>query len=160
MLPRTLGLPLIAILLIASPAQSQQNHAQLPPCKEPQEKQFDFWVGEWDLTWPGRAQGEVAHGSNSIKRTLDGCVVEEQFSGGDAMSLRGMSVSTFDARAGLRTSLLKSLIGVGNVRWTGAKPGRWCGQSTTRENQVHKVMEGQRDLVDAAHLRQMVCVKG
>ena len=100
MLPRTLGLPLIAILLIASPAQSQQNHAQLPPCKEPQEKQFDFWVGEWDLTWPGRAQGEVAHGSNSIKRTLDGCVVEEQFSGGDAMSLRGMSVSTFDARAG------------------------------------------------------------
>ena len=30
---------------------------------------------------------------------MDGCVVEENFSGGDSMPLRGMSLSTFDARA-------------------------------------------------------------
>jgi hypothetical protein len=100
MVHRLLGLPLIAILLTTSAAQGQQNTAQPAPCKEPQQKQVDFWVGEWDLTWPGKAQSEIVHGSNSIKRTLDGCVVEENFSGGEAMPLRGMSVSTFDARAG------------------------------------------------------------
>ena len=52
------------------------------------------------LTWPGNNPGETAHGSNSIRRILDGCVVEENFSGGDAMHLRGRSVSIFDVRAG------------------------------------------------------------
>jgi hypothetical protein len=99
-LPRFLSLFLIAILLTTGSAQSQQNTAQPAACKEPQQKQFDFWVGEWDLTWPGKTQAETAHGSNSIKRTLDGCVVEENFSGGESMPLRGMSVSTFDANAG------------------------------------------------------------
>src|SRR5213592_766544 len=36
----------------------------------------------------------------SIKRILDGCIVEENFSGGEFMHLRGRSVSVFDARAG------------------------------------------------------------
>jgi len=50
---------------------------------------------------PGRAEksGEQGHGTNSIRRVMDGCVVEENFSGGDSMPLRGMSLSTFDARA-------------------------------------------------------------
>src|SRR5437867_13220416 len=100
MVPRFFGLPLLAILVINCAAQSQTNTAQSAPCKEPQQKQFDFWVGEWTLTWPGKTQAETAHGTNSIKRTLDGCVVEENFSGGDTMPLRGMSVSTFDPRAG------------------------------------------------------------
>jgi hypothetical protein len=100
MLLRFRNLLLLGILLSAGAAQSQQNTGQSAPCTGPQQKQFDFWVGEWDLTWPGKAQGEVAHGSNSIKRTLDGCVVQENFSGGESMPLRGMSVSTFDAQAG------------------------------------------------------------
>src|SRR5207237_4950751 len=57
-------------------------------------------VGEWDLTWPGTSAGEVQHGTNSIRRVLDGCVVEENFSGGTDMHLRGKSDSTFDNRAG------------------------------------------------------------
>src|SRR4029077_14691814 len=48
----------------------------------------------------GKNQGETGHGTNSIKRVLGDCVVEENFSGGDAMHLRGTSVSTFDARSG------------------------------------------------------------
>ena len=74
--------------------------AQTNPCSAPQQKQFDFWVGEWDLTWPGQNNAETGHGTNSIKRVLDGCVVQENFSGADAMHLRGTSLSTFDARAG------------------------------------------------------------
>ena len=95
----------ILILLFAAfvPAVRSQTAAQAPqpqPCSDAKQKQLDFWVGEWDLTWPGQNQGEVAHGSNSIKRIMDGCVVQENFSGGDSMPLRGMSVSLFDPTSG------------------------------------------------------------
>jgi hypothetical protein len=94
----TLLLPLFltSTLLSQQPAAGPAN-----PCLSPQQKQFDFWVGEWDLTWPGEKPGEVEHGSNSIQRILDGCVVQENFSGLDTNHLRGTSVSIFDARAGL-----------------------------------------------------------
>ena len=71
----------------------------LDPCGAPEQKQLEFWVGDWDLTWPGEKQGELGHGTNSIHRMLDSCVVQENFSGGSAMHLRGMSVSIFDTRA-------------------------------------------------------------
>jgi len=70
------------------------------PCAAPEQKQLEFWVGEWELTWPGEKQGEVVHGTNSIRRVLETCVVEEDFSGESAMHLRGMSVSIFDTHAG------------------------------------------------------------
>lgn len=80
------------------PASSMQ--APPNPCAAPEQKQFNFWVGEWDLIWPGQKPGETGHGGNSIRRIMEGCVVEERFTGGDAMHLRGMSVSTFVTRAG------------------------------------------------------------
>ncbi len=91
----------LIVLASASVAGAQQNNtvAQPTPCSEPEQKHLDFWVGEWDLTWPGNNAGETAHGTNNIQRILDGCVVEENFSGGDAMRLRGRSVSIFDVRA-------------------------------------------------------------
>jgi len=88
-----------ALIITASVALSQQKASQAP-CSAPEHHEFDFWVGEWDLTWPGKTQAEVGQGSNSIRRVLDNCVIEENFSGGESMALRGMSVSTFDARAG------------------------------------------------------------
>jgi hypothetical protein len=87
-----------ACLLSAVPALCQQSTAN--PCTAVQQKQLDFWVGEWDLTWPGNKAGETGHGTNSIQRIMDGCVVQENFSGGDSMHLRGTSVSTYDFNAG------------------------------------------------------------
>lgn len=89
---------LIALALFPSLALGQSSPAN--SCTLPQQKQFEFWLGEWDLTWPGEKAGEIAHGTNSIKRIMDGCVVQENFSGADSMPLRGTSVSVFDARAG------------------------------------------------------------
>ena len=82
-----------SLMLFACSAVGQQASN---PCTAAEQKQLDFWVGEWDLTWPGAKDGEVAHGTNSIKRVLDGCVVEESFSAGDSGHLRGTSVSIFD----------------------------------------------------------------
>jgi hypothetical protein len=92
---------ILVLLALTSLGAAQQNNAAQPkPCSEPEQKQLEFWVGEWDLTWPGNNPGETAHGTNSIKRILDGCIVQENFSGGDAMRLRGQSVSIFDIRGG------------------------------------------------------------
>ena len=99
---RLLGTVLI-LLLSASTVLSQQSAkpaAPPDPCTGAEQKQLDFWVGEWDLTWPGQKAGETSHGTNSIKRILDGCVVQETFSGGDSMHLRGASVSIFDFTTG------------------------------------------------------------
>jgi hypothetical protein len=93
---------LLAILLsvTASAGQTAAAQSSPPPCTQPEQKQFDFWIGNWDLTWPGNNPNEIVHGTNNIKRVMDGCVVEENFSGGHSTHLRGMSVSLFDARAG------------------------------------------------------------
>ena len=92
----------LAVLALTCMSGARQNSTapQPKPCSEPEQKQLEFWVGEWDLTWPGNNAGETAHGTNSIRRILDGCIVEETFSGGDAMHLRGRSVSIFDTTAG------------------------------------------------------------
>ena len=92
---------LVLLVLFSSALFSQQSTIQaLPdPCTIAEQKQFDFWIGEWDLTWPGKKAGRVGHGTNSIKRILDGCVVQERFSA-QQDHLRGTSVSTYDSRAG------------------------------------------------------------
>src|SRR4051812_7251928 len=87
----------LVVLALGCAASAQNNTASQPkPCTEPEQKQLEFWVGEWDLTWPGTKAGEVLHGTNSVRRILDDCIVEENFDGGDAMHLRGRSVSIYD----------------------------------------------------------------
>ena len=70
--------------------------AQNLPCTREEASQFDFWVGEWDLTW-----ADGGKGSNHITKILGGCVIHEAFDGTPSMPLKGISVSTFDVSAGL-----------------------------------------------------------
>jgi hypothetical protein len=74
-----------------------------PPCTSPEARQFDFWLGEWDLTWPaeqaGGVPGETMAGFNRITRLFDDCVIEENFTTDDA-SFRGHSVSVYDEKSG------------------------------------------------------------
>ena len=53
------------------------------------ERQFDFWLGEWDCTW-----GEDGHATNRIEQILDGKVIQEKFESG---GLHGISHSVWDA---------------------------------------------------------------
>jgi hypothetical protein len=88
---------IIAITLFAPAivAQTSQN-----PCESDQFKQFDFWLGKWDLEWKG-PKGEVQRGTNHITRILDGCVVRESFDGGKDLPLIGQSYSMFDGNSGM-----------------------------------------------------------
>ncbi len=87
---------LLAALLLANSALAQQS--KQPPCSAPEFRQFDFWVGEWELAWPASpaTQGTPGHAANRIESTLDKCVIMEHFDGAPAIPLRGMSVSTFN----------------------------------------------------------------
>ncbi len=67
---------------------------QKKPCASKEASQFDFWLGKWNLTW---AEGK---GTNHITKIMGGCVIHEAFDGTPSMPLKGMSVSTYDARSG------------------------------------------------------------
>lgn len=71
-------------------------HAQQPShgCDSPEARQFDFWVGEWDLSF--QDEGKVARSHNRITKILDGCALLEEFSGPPGTPLQGRSLSTFD----------------------------------------------------------------
>ncbi|HET7441939.1 MAG TPA: hypothetical protein VFJ47_11610, partial [Terriglobales bacterium] len=75
----------VVFALICMSAAEQNNGSQSvsveSACVSPRQKEFDFWVGSWDLTWPGEKPGEVAHGTNQIHRVLDSCIVQENFDG-------------------------------------------------------------------------------
>lgn len=78
--------------------------ADTRPCSSAEARQFDFWIGVWDLTWPaeqtGGEAGSLGRGRNHVDRLFGDCVIEENFTTDDA-SFRGHSVSVFDERAGL-----------------------------------------------------------
>jgi Protein of unknown function (DUF1579) len=92
-------LVLIGFLGASLSAQTSQPATQ--PCDKPEQQQFDFWLGNWDLTSPSIKAYETVHHSNTIKRILGGCIVEENFVGSNTQppQLLGMSVSVFDTSA-------------------------------------------------------------
>ena len=79
----------IAAVLISSAAE-----AQTYGCDSPESKQLDFWLGEWELSYVG--DGKQGKSRNRVAKTLDGCVVLEEFSGAPGTKLDGRSVSTYD----------------------------------------------------------------
>lgn len=60
--------------------------------KIPPERQFDFWLGEWNAVWDG------GNGTNRVEMAFDGKVVMENFTAPD---LTGMSVSCYDPERNL-----------------------------------------------------------
>lgn len=83
----------LVFVLFAALAQEPEETQQELPCSSPEAAQFDFWVGEWELTW-----GEDGAGTNSIEKILDGCVILENFDGTPTIALKGISVSSYNQR--------------------------------------------------------------
>jgi len=67
-------------------------------CDTPESRQFDFWVGDWELSYVD--EGRAATSRNRITKILDGCGLLEEFSGGSGTRLQGRSLSTFDRVTG------------------------------------------------------------
>ena len=79
----------------APDAAAQQQQQRQSPCRTRAEyRQFDFWVGEWDVQTP---QGQTA-GTNSVQLILDDCVIFENWTG--ARGGHGKSFNVYHAAKG------------------------------------------------------------
>lgn len=65
-----------------------------PPCQGDEYRQFDFWVGAWDVFDEEGAQ----QGTNRIAPILDGCALQENWVG--VTGSVGHSFNTFDRQTG------------------------------------------------------------
>ncbi len=83
-------------------ALAQQGNQQRP-CDTEAGKQLDFWLGEWQLTWPAEQwngeKGDLGHGTNTITKILDECIVQEEFRFPDG-GFDGHSVSVYNMAKG------------------------------------------------------------
>lgn len=76
-----------AILAVA-PAIGQT--AAPAPCSSAEHRQFDFWLGEWEV----RTRAGKLAGFNRISRAYGGCVLHEQYDTGRGYS--GASFNVYD----------------------------------------------------------------
>ena len=69
----------------------EETNKNARPCEfSDAHRQFDFWVGDWDVFTP---QGQQA-GTNSIQKNEQGCVLVERWQGGGGGT--GMSINYYD----------------------------------------------------------------
>jgi hypothetical protein len=68
-------------------------------CRSPEPRQFDFWLGEWNLSWSaeqlGGEEGTLQTATNIVTKLYGPCVIEGNFASSDG-SLQGRSLSVFD----------------------------------------------------------------
>ena len=84
-------------LVLSAGAAANPSPAQTPPdtpCTGPEYRQFDFWLGNWEVRSP---DGTLA-GTNRIESILGGCAIRESWRGADGTS--GTSLNAYDARDG------------------------------------------------------------
>lgn len=135
-------LALAGLLALAAPASAQM--AVPPPpgtvakaCQDAERRQFDFWIGTWDVYPTGKPK-LVAH--SRIESVYNGCGVRENWmplNGND-----GGSLSTFvPAEKGWRQTWIDS--GGARVEFTGG----WNGQAMVLTGLWPEVANGQDGLV-------------
>ena len=106
------------------------------PCgSDPKARQFDFWVGTWEVFTP---DGQRA-GSNTIERIADGCGVLENWT--DMVGGSGKSINYFDAVDGLwHQDWVGSQGGI--IHYTGGLESgamKLAGEVRPRAGAVHKI---------------------
>jgi len=71
----------------------QQIYSSMVPCKAPEYRQFDFWVGDWEVRTPG---GQVA-GTNHVTLEQEGCLIVEHWTAAGGVQT-GTSFNYYDIR--------------------------------------------------------------
>ncbi len=72
---------------------SLANSSKTASCAAPENRQFDFWVGDWDAFYVDSPAIQVAR--TRVDLILDGCVLQEDYEG--ANGLKGQSFTMYDA---------------------------------------------------------------
>ena len=77
--------------MISIPVVVTVAFLQAGTCTTPQHRQFDFWIGEWNVTDAGGQQ----LGTSRVERLPNGCAISESWEG--ANGTRGQSTNAWDA---------------------------------------------------------------
>lgn len=85
---RTLALMLLLPLL---PVAASARQAARTPCTGSENRQFDFWVGNWEVT---DSAGKTIYGTNRVSLEEGGCLVHENWAGSRGGT--GQSLNFFD----------------------------------------------------------------
>ena len=69
------------LVVVVATSLSLSGEASAPPvspepCKAPEFRQFDFWIGDWDVA---STRDGIARGTSHIAREMDGCVIWENW---------------------------------------------------------------------------------
>ena len=81
----------IVCLIVTLAATSAIAQPARDPCSTPEHRQFDFWIGDWEVR---NAAGKVV-GTNNITKLHKGCVLFENWSGTGGVT--GSSFNIYDA---------------------------------------------------------------
>ena len=95
---RVLCLCAIAFALVAHPPERLAAQGGSPPkCDKPEFRQFDFWVGDWDVTVGGHQAG-----TNQVTLEEDGCVIHEHWKGVREKRARASTTTIAPTASGIR----------------------------------------------------------
>lgn len=72
---------------------ARAKHYQAPCVDTAENRQLDFWIGEWDVV---ATNGGAAAGSSKIESILGTCVIQENWTTGGAAQHAGKSYNTFN----------------------------------------------------------------
>ena len=101
---------LLLALIISISAAAQKKRAfaapKGPPCSAAAYRQFDFWVGDWDVHTP---KGTPA-GENKVEKILEGCALRESWTAADGS--HGSSLTSYDGPAGRWTQTFVDDLGM------------------------------------------------
>jgi hypothetical protein len=86
----TAAAPAVPTLVVAQESAPAASRG----CRAPEHRQFDFWIGEWEVTTPDGARA----GHNRIESILDGCALRESWTGSKGSS--GTSYNAYDRQTG------------------------------------------------------------
>lgn len=86
---------LLAFLTLPLAASAQDASRQKPPpCSGSEHRQFDFWIGQWDVSQKGNPAG-----TSKVSATLGGCVLLEEWQSAKG-GFAGKSFNRYDAATG------------------------------------------------------------
>jgi hypothetical protein len=74
-------------------ALAKQVRHNAAPCEDAEFRQFDFWLGDWDVTPSG---SETAAGTSHISKEMGGCVVWENWTSAGISGYFGKSYNTYN----------------------------------------------------------------
>jgi hypothetical protein len=147
---------LFAAVVCAAPPAFAQTAPRAKDCTAAVHHQFDFWIGDWDVTTP---DGKPA-GKNKIEPILNGCALRESWTGAGGGT--GTSYNAWDRRRGVwhqtwvdaQGNLLqldgqfrdgRMILTGDNVDPSGAKSKERITWQETAPGQVRQLWETSRD---------------